>query len=68
MNQKIYIAGMASPDDEKKVHKAVSALSGVSNCVVNWEKAQAAFTFDENTTSLDKIKEAISSCGFDVLG
>lgn len=68
MDQKIYVAGMTSSDDEKKVHEAVAALAGVSNCVVNFEKAQVALTLDEGTADLDKIKAAISSCGFDVLG
>lgn len=68
MEQKIYVAGMTSSDDEKKVHGAVSSLAGVSNCVVNFEKAQVALTLDEGAADLDKIKAAIASCGFDVLG
>ena len=68
MEQKIYVAGMTSPDDEKKVHEAVSALAGVKSCTVNFEKAQVALVLDESTADENKIKAAITSCGFDVLG
>ncbi|WP_428771762.1 heavy metal-associated domain-containing protein [Treponema sp. HNW] len=68
MDQKIYVAGMLGPDDEKKIFEAVSVIRGVSNCTVSFEKAQVAFSLDESAADLDKIKTAISSCGFDVLG
>lgn len=68
MEQKIYVAGMTGPGDEKKVHEAVSVLAGVSSCTVNFEKAQVALVLDESTADGDKIKAAIASCGFDVLG
>ena len=68
MEQKIYVAGMTGSEDEQKT-AAVSAVAGVKRCVVNFEKAQVFVDYDENTADIEKtIRDAISSCGFDVLG
>ena len=69
MEQKIYVAGMTCSEDEQKTAAAVSAVAGVKKFVVNFEKAQVFVEYDENTADIEKtIRDAISSCGFDVLG
>ncbi|MGP1510060.1 MAG: heavy-metal-associated domain-containing protein [Treponema lecithinolyticum] len=69
MEQKIYGAGMMSKEDEQKASQAVSAVAGVSSCTVNFQKAQVWVAYDESNASTEQaIKDAISSCGFDVLG
>ena len=68
MEQKIYVAGLTGSEDEQKTAAAVSAVAGVKRCVVNFEKAQVFVDYDENTADIEKtIRDAISSCGFDVL-
>ena len=66
MEQKIYVAGMMSEEDEQKASQAVSAVSAWT---VNFQKAQVLVAYDESNASTEQaIKDAISSCGFDVLG
>lgn len=68
MQRKIYVAGMMSEDCEKKVNAAVSAVTGIANCVANSSKAQVLVDYDESVAGIDDaINAAIESCGYTVL-
>ncbi len=69
MEKKIYVAGMFTEEDEKKVNTSVSSISGVTSCVANSSKAQVLVNFDEATAGIEEaITAAITSCGVDILG
>ncbi len=67
MQKKIYVVGMFDDDTASKVQSAVSAVSGVTNCVANCEKSQVLVDYDD-ASSEEQINSAISSCGVDVIG
>ena len=67
MQKKIYVVGMFDDDTASKVQSAVSAVSGVTNCVANCEKSQVLVDYDD-TSSEEQINSVISSCGVDVIG
>ncbi|MGI5171994.1 heavy-metal-associated domain-containing protein [Treponema sp. OMZ 840] len=69
MEQKIYVEGLGSTEDEQKTASAVLSVQGVSHCVVSYEKAQVFVTYDEKIPDIEHaIRNAIQLCGFDVLG
>lgn len=69
MERKIYVAGMSCDECEKKVNTAVSAIQGVNSCTANAMKAQVLVDFDESVSGVEEaITNAISDCGYDVLG
>jgi copper chaperone CopZ len=69
MEKKIYVAGMFTEEDEKKVNASVSSVTGVSSCVANSSKAQVLVNFDESAAGVEEaITAAITSCGVEVLG
>ncbi len=68
MQKKIYVAGMFDSDSASKVDSAVKAISGVTSCTANSDKAQVLVDFDESTAGIeDAINKAISSLGIEVL-
>lgn len=66
MQIKIYVVGMFDDSTANKVQAAVSAVSGVTNCVANCEKSQVLVDYEG--ASEDAINSAITSCGVDVIG
>lgn len=67
MQKKIYVVGMFDDDTASKVQSAVSAVSGVTNCVANCEKSQVLVDYDDASAEVS-INNAISGCGVDVIG
>ena len=49
------------------VTTSLSAVEGVSEVNVELEKELATVSFDENTTSLDKIKDALKDSNYEVV-
>ncbi len=69
MQKKIYVVGMFDADSAAKVDGAVKAVSGVTSCSANADKAQVLVDFDESVGGIeDAINAAISSTGVEVLG
>ena len=60
---------LSCPSCMQKIDKAVKALDGVDKNSVNviFNASKLKVTFDETVTSVEKISDAISSLGFDVL-
>jgi len=67
MQKKIYVVGMFDDGTAGKVQAAVSAISGVTNCVASCEKSQVLVDYDDAAAE-GAINDAISGCGVDVLG
>ena len=63
----IKINGMSCQHCVSSVTKALEAVPGVSDVMVNLEKAEATYSA-EPSVSIDLIKQAISKIGFEPLG
>ncbi len=62
----LMIDGMSCQHCVMRVKKAIDAIDGVSNSMVEIGKADVAF--DETKTSLDAIKETITGSGYKIAG
>lgn len=65
-NVTLNVKGMSCGHCVKSVEGAVGALEGVDQVKVNLEAGQVNVAFDNETVTLDKIKEAIDDQGYDV--
>ncbi|KXS42002.1 MAG: mercury ion binding protein [Methanolobus sp. T82-4] len=63
----IKIEGMACGHCQATVDKAIRAVDGVQDVNVDLGEKQATVTYDPATTSLDKIKSAVSNAGYTVV-
>jgi len=62
----IRIKGMSCQHCVASVTKALSAISGVSNVIVNLESGEAQYE-EEKPTAHEEIKNAIAQIGFELL-
>ncbi len=60
------VAGMTCGGCVDVVTRALVAVDGVHNVNVKLEKDEALVDFDENMTSLDKLKLAVEEAGYGV--
>jgi copper chaperone len=60
------VSGMTCGGCTSKVTRALSSLPGVSKVDVSLAKNTAEITFDEGMTSVDGMRGALRSAGFDV--
>lgn len=67
MQETIKVQGMTCQHCEKSVHDAVAALEGVEKVQVDLSTGNVDVTFDETVVTLEKMKEAIDSQGYDVV-
>ncbi|SOC21880.1 copper chaperone [Ureibacillus xyleni] len=65
-NVTLNVKGMSCGHCVKSVEGAVGALEGVDQVKVNLEAGQVNVAFNNETVTLDKIKEAIDDQGYDV--
>ena len=66
-NVVLNVEGMSCMHCVNAVTKAVTALDGVLSVNVDLEKKTAAIDWDEETVSLETIKNAIEEEGYDVI-
>ena len=66
-NVVLNVEGMSCSHCVNAVTKAVTALDGVLSVNVDLEKKIAAIDWDEETVSLETIKNAIEEEGYDVI-
>ncbi|MBQ8506843.1 MAG: sulfite exporter TauE/SafE family protein [Clostridia bacterium] len=52
---------------QKKIYKALSALPGVSEISVSYERGTAQLSFDPGITNVDRIGKTIADLGYDLL-
>lgn len=67
MQKKIYVVGMFDKASCDKVEASVKAVSGVTSCTANSDKAQVLVDFADESTEV-AINAAITSCGIEVVG
>ena len=60
------IMGMACGGCTNKVTNALKAVSGVSNVQVSLSAGEATVQYDEQLTSPDQLKTAVTSAGYSV--
>lgn len=60
----IKVNGMRCRHCVKSTREALEAIPGVSNVSIDLEKGEASF---EGDVALDKVKEAITKTGFEVV-
>lgn len=65
----IQLEVLSCPSCLQKIDRAVKAVEGVEKESVNvlFNSSKLKVNFDEAVTSVEKIEEAITSIGFDVL-
>ncbi|MBB2183967.1 copper-translocating P-type ATPase [Lachnospiraceae bacterium MD1] len=63
----IKISGMTCAACAQRVQKAVSKLEGVANANVNFATEKLSVEFDDQTTSMTAIKEAVELAGYGVI-
>ncbi len=66
INEVLKVEGMTCDHCRMTVTNAVSALKGVSELGVSLEEKTVSVSYDEAQVSLDTIKEAIDSRGYEV--
>lgn len=66
MQTKIKVEGMTCSHCENAVNKAVSAISGVANVIVDLAEKTATVTHNDKVTA-DIIKREIEEQGYDVI-
>ena len=59
------IDGMGCPACTEKVEMAALQLSGVIDCVVNYDKKHAAVQFNPQTITLERIQQGLGKAGYD---
>lgn len=67
MKKTIKIEGMSCGHCTSAITKALSALNGVSNAVVNLEKKQASVELSGDSVSDVMLKEAVEEAGYEVV-
>ena len=60
------VEGMSCEHCVMSVKKAISAIAGVTDVVVNLENGTASFSYDPARAPLETIKAAITEEGFQV--
>lgn len=66
INEVLKVEGMTCDHCRMTVTNAVNALKGVSGVSVSLEGKTVSVSYDEAQVSLDTIKEAIDSRGYEV--
>lgn len=66
ITRKIKIAGMHCANCEKRVAKALGAVSGVTGVSADWKKGCATVTFDDKTVGLQRIADTLDAVGYRV--
>ena len=66
-NKTLNVEGMSCDHCKMAVTRAVSALEGVSAVDVSLDNNTVTVDYEEGTLSLEAIKEAIESQGYDVV-
>ena len=66
MKATIEVSGMTCMHCHKRVTDAVSSIEGVKSVEVSLEENNATVDFDPDTTTIDEIKRAITTAGYEV--
>jgi copper ion binding protein len=61
------IRGMTCNHCAMRVAKALKALPGVKDAQVEWQKAEAAVSYDETRVDIAKLSAAIADAGYQVV-
>ena len=61
---KLKIEGMHCTGCSNRLEKVLNNSEGVEKATVSFEQKEAIITYNENQTSIDKIKEDIQDAGF----
>ena len=62
----IQVEGMTCGHCKSAVEGALTNMDGVSSAEVNLEANNVTVNFDENTVSVEKMKEEIEEQGYDI--
>ena len=68
MEVTLQVQGMSCNHCKQAVTDALSNLDGVSSVQVDLETGKVDVTYDENTVTLEQMKEAVEDQGYDVVG
>lgn len=60
------VSGMTCDSCASKVTQVLKATNGVGDVTVSLAAGEATVQFDERLTSLDKLKSAVKTAGYDV--
>jgi len=60
------VEGMSCSHCENRVKKAVGALNGVANVLVDLKSKKVSIEFDSEKVSIETIKDTIEDQGYDV--
>ena len=61
---KLKIEGMHCTGCSNRLEKVLNNSEGVEKATVSFEQKEATITYNENQTSIEKIKEDIQDAGF----
>lgn len=61
------VDGISCSSCEKRIARALEALSGVRKATADHKQGQVRVVFDLNTTSASAVKVAIEGLGYEVL-
>ncbi len=65
--EQLNVSGMTCGGCVSKVTRALTAVPGVGNVDVSLPKHSATVTFDEGRTSIDAMRTAARSAGYDIV-
>lgn len=66
-NTKLYLEDLSCPDCAKKIQKVLNKTKGVENAEVHFATGKANVEYDENEVSIEKMKDAVSTTGYQVI-
>lgn len=61
------ISGMSCAHCVMRVSKALKSMPGVTDAQVDLQKAEAQVSYDETRVGVEKLVEAVSEAGYQVL-
>lgn len=67
MQVTLQVQGMSCNHCKQSVTDALSNLNGVSSVNVDLETGKVDVTYDENTVTLDQMREAVEDQGYEVV-
>ncbi|KMY52533.1 copper resistance protein CopZ [Bacillus sp. FJAT-27231] len=67
MKETLKVQGMSCNHCVNSIEGSVGQLAGISSVNVNLSKGEVTVEFDNQQTTLDKIKETIEDQGYDVV-